>query len=127
MRPHGRNASARAETVAPIRIEGTAVPPPGITFVLIARIPPDGVATFASYEDHVLPLLAEHGGVLQRRLRSADRLLEIHVVDFPSAAAFAKFREDPRRAQHASELEASGARIELLQLEDVIRNENSGT
>ena len=96
------------------------MPPSSVTFVLIARIPPEGISTFAAYEDHVLPLLAEYGGVLQRRLRTADGLVEIHVVCFPSAPAFARFREDPRRAQHAPELEASGARIELLQLQDVI-------
>ncbi len=102
------------------------MPPSNVTFVLIARIPPEGISTFATYEDHVLPLLAEHRGVLQRRLRSGDGLIEIHVVCFPSAGAFARFREDPRRARHAPDLEASGARIELLQLEDVIRNERSG-
>jgi hypothetical protein len=82
--------------------------------------PPEGISTFETYESHVLPLLAEHGGVLQQRLRSGDGLVEIDVVCFPSAPAFARFREDPRRAQHAPELEASGALIELLQLEDVI-------
>ena len=91
-----------------------------VTFVLIARMPPEGVSAFAMYESHVLTLLAEYGGVLQRRMRSGDGLVEVHVVCFPSASAFAGFREDPRRAQHAPELEASGARIELLQLEDVI-------
>jgi hypothetical protein len=39
------------------------VPPSNVTFMLIARIPPEGTSTFATYEDHVLPLLAEHGGV----------------------------------------------------------------
>ncbi len=92
----------------------------GITFVLIARIPPEGISIFAAYEDHVLPLLAEHGGVLQRRLRTEDGAIEVHVVFFPSALAFASFRKDPRRTQHAPELEASGARIELLQADDVI-------
>jgi hypothetical protein len=95
--------------------------------VLIARIPPEGISTFATYEDHVFPLLAEHGGVLQRRLRSADALVEIHVVWFPSAAAFARFREDPRRGKHAAELEASGAHIELLHVADVIQNEDGVT
>jgi hypothetical protein len=40
--------------------------------VLLARIPPEGISTLAAYEDHVLPLLAERGGVLQRRLRSEN-------------------------------------------------------
>jgi hypothetical protein len=101
------------------------VQPSSVTFVLIARIPPEGVSMFATYEEHVLPLLAEHGGVLQRRLRSGDGLVEIHVLNFPSPAARARFREDPRRVQHAPELEASGARIEVLQLEDVARNGDS--
>ena len=96
------------------------MPLSSVTLVLIARIPPDGVSTFAAYEDNVLPLLAEHGGVLQRRLRSANGLVEIHVVCFPSALAFEKFREDPRRAQHAPKLEASGAHIELLEVEDIL-------
>ena len=99
------------------------MPSSSLTFVLIARIPPEGVSAFAAYEDHVLPLLAEHGGVLQRRLRSADGLVEVHVLRYPSAAAHASYRADPRRAEHAPELAASGARIELLQLEDVIPNE----
>ena len=71
-----------------------AVPPSNVTFVLIARMPPEGISIFAAYEDHVLPLLAEHGGVLQRRLRSEDGLVEIHVVCFPSTLAFARFREN---------------------------------
>jgi hypothetical protein len=69
------------------------VPPSGLTFVLIARIPREGISTFATYEEHVLPLLAEHGGVLQRRLRSGDGLVEIHVLCFPSALAFARFEK----------------------------------
>jgi hypothetical protein len=95
------------------------MPSAPITFVLIARIPPEGVASFTAYEDRVLPLLAEHGGVLERRLRREDGLIEVHVVRFPSTAAFARYRENPRRAQHAAELEASGAHIELLQVDDV--------
>jgi hypothetical protein len=51
-------------------------------------------------KNHVLPLLAEHGGVLQSRLRSADGLVEIHVVCFPLTHAFARFWEDPRHVSH---------------------------
>lgn len=99
--------------------------PSSVTFVLIARIPPEGIPAFAAYEDHVLPLLAQHGGVLQRRLRSADGSVEVHAVWFPSTAAFAGFREDPRRVQHAPLLAESGARIELLQLDDVRHEKDS--
>jgi len=67
----------------------------------------------------VLPLLAAHGGRLARRLRSADRLVEVHLVEFRSPEAFAAYRDDPSRAAQARLLEASGAATELLELYDV--------
>lgn len=93
--------------------------PDGLLLGLIARIPPDGIATFNAYEAQVLPLLADHGGVLQRRLRTDDGQTEIHLVWFPSEAAFAAFREDPRRTQHAALMTQAGAATELLRLRDV--------
>ena len=92
---------------------------PGIGLLVIARIPPEGVAAFQQYEAQVLALLAAHGGVLQRRLRSADQQTEAHVVWFPTAASFDEFRRDPRRRESAALLERSGARIEVLHLADV--------
>ena len=58
------------------------------TFVLIARVPPDGVAGFQAYEDAVLPLLSEHGGSLERRLRNGDGTIEVHIVSFNSDRSF---------------------------------------
>jgi uncharacterized protein (DUF1330 family) len=89
------------------------------TYVLIARIPPAGVEAFQRYEAAVLPLLGEHGGRLARRLRTGDGEVEVHVVEFASTRAFDAYRADPRRAEHAALLEASGARTELLAVEDV--------
>ena len=87
--------------------------------MLIARIPPACVADFQAYEDAVLPLLAAHGGVLQRRLRSDDATTEVHLVWFPSEAAFDRFRTDPERARHGPLMARSGAATELLRLADV--------
>ncbi len=92
----------------------------GLTLVLIARIPPEGVQRYQRYEDLVLPLLAEHGGRLERRLRGAGGDVEVHVVSFDSPDAFAAYRADPRRAQHARLLEASGAQVEVLEVKDVV-------
>ena len=91
----------------------------GILSVLIARIPVSGVAAFTAYEDQVLPLLAEHGGVLQRRLRSDDGQTEVHLVWFPSMVQHDRYRADPRRAAHAHLMAQSGASTELLRLQDV--------
>ena len=90
-----------------------------VTYVLIARVPAAGVEAFQRYEAAVLPLLAGHGGRLERRLRTAAGDVEVHLVSFVSAAAFARYREDPRRADHAALLEASGAELELLEMRDV--------
>jgi uncharacterized protein (DUF1330 family) len=89
------------------------------TYVLVARIPRAGVEAFQRYEAAVLPLLAEHGGRLARRLRTDGGEVEVHVVEFASAGAFDSYRADPRRAQQAALLETSGARMELLAVEDV--------
>ena len=91
----------------------------GLLFVLIAQIPPQGIASFNVYEDQVLPLLADHGGVLQRRLRSDDGGTEVHLVWFPSSAAFEAYRDDPRRAALAPLMVGSEAGLELLAMRDV--------
>jgi hypothetical protein len=90
-----------------------------LTLLMIARIPADGIAGFQDYEARVLPLLAVHGGRLERRLRSADAATEAHLVHFPGRAAFDAFRADPRRAEAAPLLAASRASIEVLELADV--------
>ena len=90
-----------------------------VTYALLVRLPVTGVERFEEYERGVLPLLDEHGGRLDRRLRSPDRLTEIHVVRFPSREAFAAYREDPRRTERAHLLAESGAEVELLEVDDV--------
>lgn len=90
-----------------------------VTYVLLARIPVEGVHAFQAYEEGVLALLGEHGGVLERRLRSPEELVEVHVISFPSYERFESYREDPRREAFSELLVSSGAEIELYELEDV--------
>jgi len=92
-----------------------------VTYVLIARMPPAGIEAFRRYEDAVLPLLSDHGGRLERRLRghAGGSDVEVHVITFAAPDGLARYRDDPRRAAHAHLLEASGAETELLELSDV--------
>lgn len=90
-----------------------------MTVVTVAHVPPEGVAKFQAYEQRVLSLLADHGGRLERRLRSADGLTEVHLVGFPSSEAFAGYRDDPRRKSQSHLLRDSGACTQVLELVDV--------
>jgi uncharacterized protein (DUF1330 family) len=89
------------------------------TFVLIARMSMEGVASFQQYEDAVLPLLREFGGLLERRLRNSDGTVEVHIVSFDSEQGFQRFRSDPRRASYAHLMERSAANKELITMADV--------
>jgi hypothetical protein len=90
-----------------------------VTFVLVAKIPPEGIADFRAYEDAVLPLLPEFNGCLERRLRNPDGTVEVHIVSFASEVDFQNYRNDPRRTAHARLLERSSATLELRPMADV--------
>ncbi|WP_407109705.1 hypothetical protein ACE1N8_01310 [Streptomyces sp. DSM 116494] len=90
-----------------------------VTYLMPARLPEGRLDAFGAYENAVLPLLAEHGGRLERRLRTPDDRVEAHLVSFAGEADFAASRADPRRPRAAPLLEASGASIELLPVRDV--------
>jgi hypothetical protein len=89
--------------------------------VAIARIPPEGLADFAAYEDRVLSLLPAHGAELERRLRTRDGTTEIHVIRFPSQDAMKGYLADPLREQHRALLDASGAAMEVLEVDDALQ------
>jgi hypothetical protein len=99
---------------------------PGVVVVLVARVPAGGRASFLEYEAAVVPLLAEHRARLERRLRSEDGRVEVHVVWFPSPVALAAYRADPRRAAARPLLDASGAAVEAIELADAAVEELLG-
>jgi hypothetical protein len=103
------------------RIEPKTSPMPatGVTLCAILRVPLEGVAAFRAYEAAVLPMLLDHGGTLQRRLRTEDGLTEIHVLWFPSLEQVAAYRADPRRVAHAGLFTGAGATADVLTVQDV--------
>jgi hypothetical protein len=90
-----------------------------MTLVQIVRIPSEGVAAFQAFESRVLPLMKQFGGVLERRLRSADGQTEIHVLSFPSTEALDAYRNSEQRGEHLPLLEHSGALSQLIEVTDV--------
>jgi enamine deaminase RidA (YjgF/YER057c/UK114 family) len=85
-----------------VEIEAEAVvaprPAPELTLAVVVDLADDAVAPFAAYEQRVLPLLARHGGRLDRRLRTADGRTEIHLLSFADRAGYDAYLADPDRA-----------------------------
>jgi hypothetical protein len=91
-----------------------------ITYVLLVRIPPQGIEDFQAYEDAVLPLLPEYNGRLERRLRNPDGTVEMHILSFASDTDFQNYRNDPRRTAQSGLLEKSSAKRELFPMANVL-------
>ena len=83
------------------------------------RLSSADLTAFEAYEAQVLPLLASHGGVLTRRLRSEDGAIEAHLLSFPDQAAFDAYRADPARAAAQELWSRCGATSEVWSVVDV--------
>ena len=90
-----------------------------LTFALIARVPSDGVASYQAYEEAVLPLLSEFGGLLERRLRNSEGTIEVHIVSFDTDQNYQRFKSDPRRGSLSHLFKASAASNEVFAMTDV--------
>jgi hypothetical protein len=86
---------------------------------MVADIPAGGTAAFQEYESRVLPLLDRHGGRLERRLRSADDLVEVHVVSFASRAGYEAYLADPDRVRHRQRLVGVDVAQRIIEVTDV--------
>lgn len=75
------------------------------------------LAAFERYEAEVLPLVAEHGGRLERRLRGAA--VELHILNFPSQETFHAYLGDPRREAFQALWAQSGAAAERWEAIDL--------
>ncbi len=90
-----------------------------VMYALIARVSNHGVADFRHTRTPSFPcspLLAEHGGHLDRRVRSRDGTLEVHLLLFESDKSLDRFRADPRRVAANPMPEAASADLELIQV-----------
>jgi hypothetical protein len=90
-----------------------------LILVVTARVPDAGIADFNAYEAGVLPLLGEHGGLLERRLVGEEGRIEVHIVSFPTREAFDAYVRDPRRAELAPLLARSGASMTAVEMRDI--------
>lgn len=90
-----------------------------LIIVMVADVPEDGVDAFQEYESQALPLLGRHGGRLERRLRSVDSLVEVHIVSFDSRGGYESYVADPERMNHRSPLTDMHVGQRVLEVQDV--------
>ncbi len=87
-------------------------------FCVLLWARPGLAEALSDYEDRVLPLLTEHGGVLEQRLRnrgdSAEDPTEVQLIGFTSESAFDSYMADPRRTELAAERDRVIERTSLL-------------
>ncbi|MFF8291495.1 GNAT family N-acetyltransferase [Streptomyces sp. NPDC016309] len=72
-------------------------PAPSFQLAVLLDYPADAVDEATAYEEKALALLPRHGGRLERRLRTADGLSEVHLVRFPTEDAYRAYLADPGR------------------------------
>ncbi len=102
-----------------VEIEAEAVlRPRPLTLALVVDLADDAVAPFDAYERRVLPLLARHGGRLDRRLRTGDGRTEVHLLSFADRAGYAAYLADPDRAAAGRLLDGLDVRRRLLEVTD---------
>lgn len=75
------------------------------------------------YEDTVLALVPEHGGVVVSRVRRADQgngPAEIQVIHLPDEDALTAYMNDPRRLALADTHRRVVARTELIRVATIV-------
>jgi len=87
--------------------------------VMIADVAEPAVGAFQEYESRVLPLLDRHGGRLERRVRSGDGQVEVHLVSFDSRAGYESYLADPDRTAHRQLLAGAEVSQRVLEVDDV--------
>ena len=80
-----------------------------IYYTQLIFVKPGKESVFHTFEDKVLPLLADHHGILVYRVRlqkenfiegNGELPYEIHLVTFESLADFEHYKNDPRRVAY---------------------------
>jgi uncharacterized protein (DUF1330 family) len=79
------------------------------------------VDALVAYEDKVLDLVADHGGVVRQRARvamgDADDPTEVQLLHFPTMDAFDAYMQDERRLALASARDNAIERTQVMRVE----------
>jgi hypothetical protein len=89
-----------------------------IRIVAVIDFPRPLVEAGQRYESLVLPLLADHGGRVDQRLRTPEGCTEVHLLSFESREGYESFLGDPRRSayQESTGVELHGRVLEVQEV-----------
>jgi uncharacterized protein (DUF1330 family) len=94
-----------------------------MTLVAILTVRREAIDKFRAFETHAAEVMKKHGGQIERIVvvvpdGTPEVIREIHVVTFPSEAAFAAYRKDAHLAEFAHLRDQSVVHTELFVGED---------
>jgi uncharacterized protein (DUF1330 family) len=117
----GQNWEAAMAGHVPWRARGGESPSEAAGFVLVAilGVRRAALAQFHAYETRAAAIMRRYGGAIARTVAiapgpDAALIKEVHVVTFPSADAFAAYRQDAELAEAAPLRDAAIASTEIL-------------
>jgi uncharacterized protein (DUF1330 family) len=93
------------------------MPDERLTLVVTMTVRKDAADAFRAFESAAAEIMAMHGGTIERTVVTEGddaTFKEIHIVTFPSAEAFARYRNDPALAQVRHLRQESVIATELL-------------
>lgn len=94
-----------------------------VCYLVLITVRPGQLNALRAYERAVGPVMARHGGRLERVLQpvsgDAAEFDEVHLLAFDDEHGFAAFRADPDRAAYDQLREAAVERAIVLQVQDV--------
>src|SRR5262249_28776011 len=101
--PGGRSALLSSTSLDPIRWVAYAFDVllnTELTLVVVLFVHADRRAEFEQFESRAVEIMKRHGGRIERRIRCSGRddasePDEVHIVTFPTEAAFERYRRDP--------------------------------
>lgn len=102
-------------------MNGGTEPGTGILLVAIVQMAAGSPTAGREYEDFVLARLGQHGGILERRTRTADAGTEVHLIRFGSRAGYDSFLADPDRIAYRERLGDAVPTTKVLEVRDVQR------
>jgi len=66
-----------------------------------------------------LGLLDQHGGSVERRMRSMDSATEVHIIRFGSRAGYESFMADPDRLSYRDRIGDAAPTTRVLEVRDL--------